>query len=58
MENSEIPPQALLDLMKDDHELRIFEGFKAMSADGLHPGFRHQALYDDQRAIFKPPSST
>lgn len=58
MENSEIPPKAILDLMKDDQELRIFESFKAMSVDGLHPGFKHQALYDDQRAIFKPPPST
>lgn len=58
MDSSDHPPRALVELMKSDHEVETFEEFKAASANELHPGFRRQAHYDGQRAVFRPLPST
>lgn len=54
MDTSDLPPKALIKLMKDDHEIEIFEDFKATSVNKLHPGFTQKAVYDDQRALYAP----
>ncbi|KAJ0114044.1 hypothetical protein J7T55_007878 [Diaporthe amygdali] len=54
MESFDLAPEGLRELMREDHEIQMFENFKATSADALHPGFRHKALLDDQRAEFRP----
>lgn len=58
MDSSDLPPTALIELMKDEHEIEVFEDFKATSAKKLHPGFTQKAIYDDQRAIYAPLPST
>ncbi|KAK7699855.1 hypothetical protein SLS64_011285 [Diaporthe eres] len=58
MGTSDLPPKALVELMKDDHEIEIFEDFKVASAKKLHAGFTHKAVYDDQRAVYAPLPST
>lgn len=45
------------ELMRDEHELSLFANFKTASADVLHPGLRHDSLFDGQRAVFRPPPS-
>lgn len=54
MDGHDPPPNQLIELMKDAHEVDNFENFKTTSANYLHPGFRQRTLYDDQRAIFTP----
>lgn len=54
MDTSDLPPKALIELMKNDHEIEIFEDFKSTSAKKLHPGFTQKAVYDDQRAVYTP----
>ena len=58
MDSSDPPPRALIKHMNDDSEVKIFESFKSTTTNELHPGFTRKTLYDDQRAIFRPPPST
>lgn len=58
MEDLGHPPKALIELMKNDDEVGMFENFKATSANELHPGFTRKARYDNQRAVFTPLPST
>lgn len=54
MDNQCPPPNALTKLLKDDHEVGVFENFKSEHDKQLHPGFTQKTLYDDQRAVFTP----
>lgn len=58
MNSSDNPPKALIELMKNNHEVETFENFKVTSASELHPGFKRKTRYDAQRAVFKPLPST
>ncbi|PVH94902.1 hypothetical protein DM02DRAFT_618276 [Periconia macrospinosa] len=47
------PPQALIDAMGDDREVRRFEIWKSTAGNDLHPAFGERAQYDSQRAVWK-----
>lgn len=47
------PPQAVINAMGEEQEIRVFEAWKTKEDNDLHPTLRDRAQYDRQRAVWK-----